>query len=126
MSAPGRLVPPTTPKLTDVQAERVRREHETKISELQQQPGVSLKIIANISLPNGTPTLVAHGLGRAPLWAGPSCIRADAPLSSTQGIIEFHPSAQTSAYASYDITKYVNIEARGFSSDPVTIDLAVM
>ena len=71
-------IPPVTTRLSDPDAESVRRNHESRIQELVNLPASSMTIVRNVVLPAGSPGAavpVAHGLGRAPRWVGPSAPR---------------------------------------------------
>ena len=69
---PNSLRAPVTPMLNDLNAERVRREHELKILELQGRPASRMEVISGVQLADGVATPVAHKLGRAPKWVSPS------------------------------------------------------
>lgn len=70
-----------TRRLADAGTEQTRQEHHAAIVELQQLPCVTLRVIRDVSLANGIPTQVAHGLGRPPLFVRESCPRG----ASTSG-----------------------------------------
>ncbi len=103
-------------KLKDDDAERVRRSHADAIAELQAAPFAGARIIQNISLADGVPTPIAHGLGRVPLWCTPSVVRN---ATSTAGkIVETRDGA-------YPRDKYVTLTATGWAGT-IAIDLAVL
>ncbi len=107
---------PTSPKVESFEAaEAARRTHEDAIRELQDLPAASLRVISNIELADGVVTTVAHKLGRAPIWVGPSAPRNAA---STGRLMEYRA-------AEYDRTKVVALQAVGFGAT-IVIDLAVL
>ena len=111
----SKLSAPVTPRLADDGAERVRREHDQKIVEIQKQPAMALTVIQNVSLVNGASTPVHHGLGRAPSWIKESTVRG----AVTAGyIVEVRDGSQ-------DRTKVVLLQANGFGAT-ISVDLAVM
>lgn len=111
----SRPPPPITPGLDDEKAERVRREHERAIMNLQQLPAVALKVLSNVQLADGKATPVAHGLGRVPTFATFSFPRGAA---STGRIDEVRDG-------SLDRSRYLILKATGWGAT-ITIDVAVM
>lgn len=53
-------------KLADPLAERARDTHAQAIVEMQQRPGFGLKVLGDVTVPNGGSVLVNHSLGRNP------------------------------------------------------------
>lgn len=97
-------------RLSDSDAEIVRRSHDEAIRELQLQ---ALKVIANVSLADGVATPVSHGLGRAPLWVAPSAPRNP----STSGRIE--------EIRDGDRSRTITLKASGYGAT-ITVDVAVI
>lgn len=111
----ARLSAPITPRLADVDVERMRREHDLKIVELQGLPASSMLVISGVTLANGVTTPVNHGLGRVPVWIRESTIRG----ATTAGyLIEIRDTHA-------DRTHTVQLQANGYGAT-ITIDLAVM
>lgn len=106
---------PTIDQRLEGTAEEVRRNHETCIRELQQMPGAGVAVIASIELADGVPRRVAHGLGRAPAWVGPSAIRG----AVTSGHVGEDRSSGV------DRTKAVLLVANGFGAT-ITVDLLMV
>ena len=103
-----------TSPLPDLDAERVRREHDEKLRTLQKRPGVLLEVLPDIELADGAVVYVKHGLGRAPRWASASTVRG----AVTAGAIN-------ELRAGIDRTKVIALQASGFGAT-ITIDLAVI
>jgi hypothetical protein len=104
---------PLSIKLTDDDAEQVRRSHHDAIAELQKQPAVALKAIAGVELPDGVTVQVAHGLGRAPVFVRESIPRG----AVTAGLL-------VEVRTGVDRTKYVALVATGWGAT-ITVDLEV-
>ncbi len=115
-----RLTPPVARRLSDVDAEAVRRNHEQRIAELQAAPAASLAVVQNVVLPNGVGVSVSHGLGRIPNFVGPSAIRG----ASTSGLIQDF-GATDLAGNPVDRTRVVWLRAINFGGD-ITVDLLVL
>jgi len=107
----SKLSAPITPRLDDADAERVRREHEQKLVEVQSQPFVGASIVSGRQLADGVATPIPHGLGRRPAFVFLSIIRGAA---SAGFIVE----------SSRD-DKYVTLTASGYGAT-ITIDLGVL
>ena len=105
----------TQTRLEDPQLERVRQEHAEAIAELQRAPAVGLRVIADVSLADGTATFVPHGLGRPALWVGVSVPRN----ATTSGrVVESRTGAG-------DRAKGVVLTASGYGAT-IVVDLAVL
>lgn len=59
-----RLQAPVSLHVEDPALERVRRNHDERIRELQAQPIVGGKLVKDIELPDGSDVFVSHGFGR--------------------------------------------------------------
>ncbi len=105
---------PSTPKLADVNSERVRREHDAKIVELQNTPSASMKFISNVQLADTVATPIPHGLGRAPKFVTESTPRG---ATAAGRIDEIRDGSQ-------DRTKVIVLKATGFGAT-ITIDVQV-
>jgi hypothetical protein len=111
----NRLIPPTAVRLDDDKAERVRRNHDERIRELQAVPVVRGNLIKGIELADATTTPISHGLGRrATVFVSP----AQATSGATTGRIREIRSAD------YDQRKFVVLQADGWG-ETVTVDLWV-
>lgn len=108
------LAPPLAVRLADPDAERVRRSHDRAIRDLQVQPGVGLRVIKGVVLPNNVRTPVPHGLGVEPAWVGPSAVRGSVTVGA---IIEFRDGV--------DRKQRVEIAASGYGAT-ITVDLLVV
>ena len=101
-------------RLGDEDAERVRRNHQRAISEMQERPAVSGLVIEDVVLASGTVTSIEHKLGRkARVFV--SAIRG----ASTSGRID-----ETRSNA-YDRSRYVVLTAQGWGAT-ITVDLWVL
>lgn len=114
------LTPPTTKRLSDSDAEDVRRNHERRITELQQMPAASMVIVRNVALPSGTAIPVAHGLGREPRWVGVSLVRGSTSAGAVSDLGFTDPSGNP-----IDRSKVVMLFALAFGST-VTVDVAFL
>lgn len=59
-----RFIPAVGAKLGDQEAERVRRNHEERIGQLQKVPIIGGTELLDQELPDGVDVYIAHGLGR--------------------------------------------------------------
>lgn len=103
-------------KLDDAKAEQVNQNHAQAIAELQKQPAIGLVVVASQTLPNATPALIPHPLGRAPTFVQTSIIRV---ASATAGLITELRDG------SFDRTKYIKLLAGGYGG-PIIVDVLVM
>jgi hypothetical protein len=108
------MKPPRTPTLEDEDAESVRLEHERKIVELQEQPGVAIAVIKDVELPDGTPLSIPHKQGRL-VTHMVSSVRG---ATSTGRIVESRDASAP------DRTKYITLTATGWGA-AITVDLWV-
>lgn len=118
----AKLTPPADMPLSDTDAERSRRSQVLAIRELQSLPAVHLNVISGQEIPNNGVKVVAHGLGRAPLWVGTSV--PFAPTALTAGLITDLGSVDT-AGRPIDRTKVVALSAAGFGRS-VFVDVLVL
>lgn len=109
-----------TTKLDDDAAERVHRNTDLQIRELQGLPTARAVLVTGVVLLVGAVTLVPHGLGRAPSYVGPSAIRG----ASTAGVIQDFESTD-GAGNPVDRAKFVPLRALSFGAT-ITVDLLVM
>jgi hypothetical protein len=58
--------PPLPIKLDDDKSERVRRNHEQRLSDVENQPAVSMVTRTEIQLADGVTTPINHTLGKTP------------------------------------------------------------
>lgn len=109
------LSAPVTPKLEDEASERVRREFDMKIRELQTLPAALLTVTEGIELKDATETPIAHGLSRKP-----RLVIVSPPRGATAtGRIEEVRSG------SYDRARVVVLKATGHGAT-ITVDLGVL
>jgi hypothetical protein len=106
-----KFTPPTSLKLDDDKADRVRRDISSKVAEIQQQPFTGAAVLSDVELKDTITTKVPHKLGKRPTWIGISVIRG----STTPGVIT--ESARDD--------KYVTLVANGYGAT-VAVDLAVL
>lgn len=114
-------------RLNDTDADRVRRSHADAIREIQDLPASSFRVIQNITVVNNNVFTVAHGLGRAPVFVGPSAIRWDKAAFVAVGTIFDYGSVGPNG-ETIDRTKVVMLVAGGFTSAgavTITLDLLV-
>ncbi len=124
-----KLIPPIAVRHADPTAERIRANHEQRISELQAVvqslapstmvsglTGAGYRFISNILLKDGVPTPVLHGVGfrpnpadpptvgKTPVWCRTSDVRAVdpifVPITSTGRIVMLSRDAQFVTYLS--------------------------
>lgn len=100
-------------KLGDEKADRVLRNHEQAIRELQLDSRP--RVIADVSLPSGVTVPVPHGLGRPASFVQVSCVRG---ASATGRVDEVRDG-------SHDRSKYVALKASGYGAT-VTVDVLVV
>lgn len=114
------MTPLVAVRLADADAERVRQSHASAIKEIQSADLASAKIISDVSLPDGVPVAVAHGLGRAPRFVAPSILRGGV----TTGLLVEYRSSHPSTGAPVDRTRFILIAAFAFGAT-ITLDLLV-
>lgn len=121
----GKLTPPVTVRLDDPDAEKIRRNHEQRILELQALASVRSETIRNVAIATNDVTMVAHGLGREPTQVTVSPVRvALASLGSlTSGVIVDFGFADRFGNP-LDRTRVFQLGAFGFAI-PVTVDVTV-
>jgi hypothetical protein len=108
-------------RLADPLAERARDTHAQAITELQQQPGVGLKILGDFEVPDTGSVLVNHPLGRNPSMVvlSPPRVEFGAPILFTGGIVIDLTGPDVNR------AKQVRIFATGYGI-PVVVTVAVM
>lgn len=106
--------PPLSVRLSDEDAERVRRSHEEKIRELQTSPAIGLRVIPDVRLPDSVATTIAHGLGRIPQWVRESCPRGATSSGRVEEVRD----------GSADRRHFVILKATGWGAT-ITVDVAV-
>lgn len=112
----SKLPAPLGIKLEDPDLERVRRNHEERIVELQRLPAAGLQVIRDVSLVDSIATVIAHGLGRAPVLVLPSPARGG---TSSGSIVEVRDGKQ------YDRSKVIVLTAKGYTT-AVVVDVGVL
>lgn len=111
----NRLQPALPLVINDVTADRVRRNHDRQIGELQALPATAIKVIPDIELPDSVEVAVPHGLGRPAVWHKESTVRNPAG----NGVIEEVRGGN------YDRSSVIVLKATSYSAT-ITIDLLVM
>ena len=109
-----RLAPPLSITLPDAQVDRVTRNLQDKVREIQSLPFADAVVIQGVTLADGVTTPVAHVLGRSPIWVSPSAPRGP---SSTGRIEEVRSEA--------DRSKTVSLRATGWGAT-ITVDVVVI
>lgn len=112
-----KLQKPHTPRLPEQSAERMRRQHEAAIAELQKRPGFGLTVIEGVELRDGIATPIAHNLGRRPVFVTTSCPRGP---TATGRIEEVRAASST-----HDRAKVVVLKATGMGAT-ITVDVMVL
>jgi hypothetical protein len=107
-----RFQAPLALRLKDEDAERVRRNHEQRIRELQAVPIVGGRIATDIDLPDGENVPISHGLGRkAAVFISPAQFSGSATTGRIREVRD----------PSFDPTQYVVLRASGWS-ETITVD----
>jgi len=102
------------------EAELIRQNHAQAISELQQMPSASLKVVGPITLADNVFVLVPHGLGRVP-----SLVIGGLPNGAgAAGITAIFHSGQLGA-PTFDETKSFCVKANLYSTT-ITQSFGVM
>jgi hypothetical protein len=101
--------------LPDAAAERVRQDHAAAIHELQGLPLAGALVVTDVSLADGVPTPVGHGLRRPPRWVGVSAIRG----ASTSGRVDENRDGTG------DRGRVVVLEANGYGAT-IVVDVLVV
>ncbi len=108
-----RFIPPISARLVEQESDRVRRNHDERIAELQKVPIVGGTLIKGIKLPNATSVPVHHGLGHvasvflgAPYPEDPSAV-------TTGGIIRQLTRSSTDKW---DPRHYAVLRASGWGT----------
>lgn len=106
------LTPPSDIPLADPAAERARRSLANGIRELQRLPAAAI-VVKPTEIPDGAygTVLIAHGLGRPPLWVGVSV--PTAPTALLAGTI-VDPGSVDFAGNPIDRSKVVMLAATGW------------
>jgi hypothetical protein len=119
----SRLSPPIPLRLDDDKAERVRRNHNERIRELQHTPLAEAHVIRNVFLPNAVATPVPHGMGRpVAVWISPPR-RKGGSLGTSPRIHRIDGSADSGGA---DPSQFVTLFAADWGADGVTVDLLVI
>jgi len=124
----SRFTAPITTRLADPDSERVRRNHEQRLSEVASLSILGAETIRGVVLPASTPVMIAHGLGRAPSFVGVSCFRLASGVTlsgatSAPAFVDFGSTSQ--AGQPIDRSKVIQIGQFLFPRD-ITVDVLVM
>ena len=113
---PGRFRPPVPLRLADPVADRVRRNTDDQIRELQAVPLVRGRVIRDVELEDGVETAIAHGLGhRAAVLVSPPRWKGATGTHSSPAVMEYRAGDR-------DPEVYVVLKATGFGAT-VVVDL---
>lgn len=119
MPAP-RFTPSLTIKLDDDQAERVHRNIEQRLLEIQASPALSSMTLANVVLADNAETVVPHGLGRIPT------VLVSPPMGAASGgVIRDFGSKSPLTGVINDRTKSILLRCDGFGA-AITVNIVVM
>ncbi len=101
-------------KLKDEDAERVRRNHQDALAELQKLRAIGMKVLGTFDLQDGVATPIPHGMARAVFaWCSP--VRNAVSNGRLEEVRD----------GSYDRTKFIVLKATGFGAT-VSVDVAVL
>lgn len=117
------FTPPITTKLDDDEAERVHRNTDRQIRELQGAPMASAIIISGVVLPLGTGIVVPHSLGRLPRFIGFSAVTG--AITGAGVIQDFGSVDPFGGGTPIDRTKFLSLRASSYGA-PITVDILVM
>jgi hypothetical protein len=117
----SRLTPPISTRLSDEDAERVRRNHEQRISELQALPAAGMRVLKGIQLPPSTDVVISHGLGRAPQFVLVSPVIG---ALTGGGVLIREFRGVTNAGSPIDAAKSICLRA-DIATNTITVDVAV-
>ncbi len=109
-----KLTPSISTKLADPDLERVRRNLDERVTQLQGLPASGLKVIQNVSLENATDIPIAHGLGRVPLAV---------LVSPSRGAVSTGRITETRS-ATYQRDQVVVLQANGHGAT-IIVDVVV-
>lgn len=109
----SRRTPPLDIRLSDDDAERVRRSHAAGIREQQAHPAVDLVVLSGVELDDGVQTPVSHGLGRAP-----RIVKLSVPRGAAA------PGYVNEIRDGVDRSRQVVLQANGYGAT-ITVDVEV-
>jgi hypothetical protein len=112
-----KLTPAISIKLDDDAAERVRRNTDQQIRELQQLPMSSAVVLRGVVVPNNGTVPVNHPLGRAPVFVGISLMRVPSFVTAGQ--------VGESTVNVGDRSQTILVSAAGFGQ-AITVDVLVL
>lgn len=115
---------PITARLADADAERVRRNHEERIAEIQALPILGSALIEDVTVTNNGATFVQHKLGREPRFVWVSPIRVPNFAALTVGVIVDAGGAAFTTANPIDRSKVIQLGAFGFGTT-VVFDVVV-
>lgn len=102
-------------RTTPQDLERIRRDVFAALRELQKIPAAQERILASVTLVDGVPTPIPHGLGRPAVWVKESCVRG----AVSNGRIDEIRDGKN------DRAKYVTLKATGYGAT-ITVDVRVL
>lgn len=116
-----RRTPPVTVRIADEATERVRRNHEERLTQLEGQ--LAPLVISGVKLANTINVVVPHRLGRRPRYVGVSCVRGALSTGIVRDVTD--RSVPGIFNQPVDETQVVVLRADGFGAT-VTVDLLVL
>lgn len=111
MAGGRRFTPPISARQQDAEADRVRRNADERITEIQKVPIVGGFLVRGVKLPDATNVPVHHGLGRQ-VVALPGVPYALSGSVTTGGILR----DRTRLLENYDARQYVVLYAEGWGT----------
>lgn len=118
-----RLRGPITPRLIEPGTDRVARNHEQRLREIQSIPIVGGKLIKGVLLPDNAVTAVPHGFGRpVSVFVSPPRKRS---LAATPDCRILRVDGSADDPGTTDPSQYVLLIAAGYGGGGVTVDLWV-
>lgn len=121
--ARSRFQPAVAAQLGDEVAERVRRNHEQRISEVTSVPIVGGRLLRNVFLTDNIPTAVPHGLGR-PAIAIVSPPRRNGTGLTAPFVVRVDGSSDATD-STPDPSKFITLHAGGWGGTGVFVDIWV-
>jgi hypothetical protein len=116
-------IPTQDLEIDDPQVDRILTSHAQAVVELQNLPGVGLRVVQDVELVDTKNTYVAHPLGRAPMFVGISAVRG---ALGTGIVRDLTDGKLTGLFTSpVDRKRYVVLRADGFGAT-VHVDILVI
>ncbi len=113
MAGGRRFIPPVSARLPDEASDRVRRNHDERITELQKVPITGGLLVRGVKLPDATDVPIHHDLGRRAVVIPSVLYAGDDTAVTTGGILRDRTPFTSSKY---DGKKYAVIRASGWGT----------